>query len=68
MLFLLRLPSSPPMFDLVSKVLGVLGSALHSRRRLLLENLALRHQLTVLKRSVARPKFDNSDRLCWAWL
>jgi hypothetical protein len=34
----------------------------------LLENLALRHQLTVLKRSVPRPKFNNSDRLFWAWL
>lgn len=56
------------MFDWVSIVLCALGSGLQSRRRLLLENLALRHQLTVLKRSVPRPRFNNSDRLFWAWL
>jgi transposase InsO family protein len=32
------------------------------------ENLALRHQLNVLQRSVRRPQLRNRDRLFWAWL
>ena len=33
-----------------------------------LENIALRHQLAVLQRSVPRPKLHRSDRLLWVWL
>ena len=32
------------------------------------ENLALRHQLAVLQRSVPRPKLRRSDRIFWVWL
>jgi putative transposase len=39
-----------------------------SRVTLYLENLALRHQLSVLRRSVKRPKLTSADRLLWAWL
>jgi transposase InsO family protein len=39
-----------------------------SRAALHLENLALRHQLGVLHRSVKRPKLAPPDRLLWAWL
>jgi transposase InsO family protein len=39
-----------------------------SRAALHLENLALRHQLGVLQRSVKRPKLTPPDRLLWAWL
>jgi len=39
-----------------------------SRTALQLENLALRHQLGVLQRSVKRPKLITADRLLWAWL
>src|SRR6516164_6475416 len=39
-----------------------------SRTALQLENLALRHQLAVLRRSVKRPKLITADRLLWAWL
>lgn len=38
---------------------------LEDRKRLMLENLALRHQLAVLKRSVTRPKIQDSDRVFW---
>ncbi|MEM7310459.1 MAG: integrase core domain-containing protein [Planctomycetota bacterium] len=38
------------------------------RRRLMMENLALRHQLTVLKRSVKRPRIEDSDRMLWILL
>ena len=35
------------------------------RKRLALENLALRHQVAVLKRSVERPRIHDSDRVFW---
>jgi hypothetical protein len=33
-----------------------------------LENLALRHQLVVLQRAVARPRLTRCDRILWVWL
>ena len=39
-----------------------------SRAALMAENLALRHQLAVLQRSVKRPKLRTRDRAFWAWL
>jgi hypothetical protein len=33
-----------------------------------LENLALRHQLLVLQRSVTRPRLSRWDRVLWVWL
>jgi hypothetical protein len=51
------------------QVLAVALSAIFkSRAALHLENLALRHQLGVLHRSVKRPKPTPPDRLLWAWL
>ena len=43
-------------------------STFKSRTALQVENLALRHQLAVLRRSVKRPKVTSADRLFWAWL
>lgn len=40
----------------------------HSQRQLLLENLALRQQLLVLKRSVPRPHLRTTDRFFWVIL
>ena len=37
-------------------------------RQLALENLALRQQLAVYKRTATRPKLRRSDRLFWVWL
>ena len=37
-------------------------------RQLALENLALRHQLAVYKRTVPRPRLRRTDRLFWGWL
>src|SRR5882672_5954604 len=60
------------VFRLVLRALQVLAavasSAFKSRATLHLENLALRHQLGVLRRSVKRPKLTSADRLLWAWL
>jgi len=39
-----------------------------SRMSLQVEIAALRHQLTVYKRSVRRPRVRPSDRILWAWL
>jgi putative transposase len=44
------------------------SAAFKSRATLHLENLALRHQLCVLRRSVKRPKLSAPDRLVWTWL
>ena len=45
-----------------------LRSILRSRVDLQLENLALRHQIGVLQRSVNKAKLTPFDRLLWAWL
>src|SRR4249920_1831561 len=47
---------------------AAVSSALKSRATLQLENLALRHQLGVLRRSVKRPQLTSADRLLWIWL
>jgi putative transposase len=41
---------------------------LRERRDLALENLALRQQLAVLKRSQKRLKIKKQDRRFWTWL
>ena len=38
------------------------------RRDLVLENLALRHQLAIYQRSQRRPVLDNDDRRFWSTL
>ena len=37
-------------------------------RQVALENLGLRQQLAVFKRTARRPKFRPTDRLFWVWL
>ena len=58
-----------PTFSVVSALLVFLSAAFRTRVALQLENLALRHQIGVLQRSVKkRPKLTVADRLLWAWL
>jgi len=45
-----------------------LTAALRSRRQLILENVALRHQLEVLQRTAKRPRLRPPDRALWAVL
>ena len=47
---------------------SLLRNALRSRHDLLLENLALRHQLSVLSRQKQRPRLQPADRLFWSGL
>ena len=56
------------MVSLVLEMLRSLAAALQTRRHLTLENLPLRHQLMVLKRTVKPPILRNSDRSFWAAL
>jgi transposase InsO family protein len=43
-------------------------SALQSQRALAMENLALRHQLSVLQRTAKQPRLRGQDRLLWVLL
>jgi len=61
-------PSCSPVFALASLFLRYLGSYFRARHELGLENLALRHQLAVLRRQVPKPKLDGSDRWFWVTL
>ena len=49
-------------------LLRLAAVVLKSCRNLLLENLALRHQLLVLTRKPSRPRLNFLDRAFWAWL
>ena len=53
----------------LTPLLATLSSIFRSRTTLQLENLALRHQIGVLRRSArTRPKLTSGDRLLWVWL
>ena len=49
-------------------LIHLVEAGLKSRRNLLLENLALRHQLLVLRRSSNRLRLTLIDRVLSAWL
>ena len=46
-------------------VAAFLGSLFKSKRRLVLENLALRQQVAMLRQSVKRPRATHADRMFW---
>ncbi|MHC4898439.1 MAG: integrase core domain-containing protein [Planctomycetota bacterium] len=49
----------------ITLLLALINELLADRSRLALENVALRQQVAVLKRSVKRAKIDDSDRIFW---
>src|ERR1700694_141001 len=53
------------MVDAFVLLVGAIVRFFHGRRRLLLENLALRQQLAVLKRRYPRPRLSAFDRFFW---
>src|SRR5215469_5614583 len=55
------------MFHYVGLWLGLLTRCLRSPRSLLLENLALRQQLAVLKRKHPRPRRGGVDKIFWVF-
>ena len=56
------------MIIYLSLFCSALRATLSSRQHLVLENLALRQQLSVLSRQSRRPRLDPSDRLFWSFL
>ncbi|MGB2821634.1 MAG: integrase core domain-containing protein [Phycisphaerae bacterium] len=53
---------------IIQTVLAFLRTLFVGKAALVAENLALRHQLTVVQRSVKRPKLRTRDRVFWSWL
>src|SRR2546426_8155390 len=53
------------MAGMITLVLASLLRGVRTQRSLVLENLALRHQLAVLQRTAPRPRLRTSDRLFW---
>jgi hypothetical protein len=49
----------------ITLLLALINELLADRSRLALENIALRQQVAVLKRSVKCAKIDDSDRIFW---
>ncbi len=54
---------------ILAKLIFELFRLLFRRKQdIILENLALRQQLAVQRRSIKRPKIKNTDRIFWVWL
>ncbi len=56
------------MLEFLLLFLRCLFAGFQSHSGLVLENLALRHQLAVLKRQARKPKLCSADRLLWVGL
>jgi hypothetical protein len=56
------------MITLLLHPLWLLPFPLGGHRELAIENLALRHRLSVYKRTTTRPKLRTTDRLFWIGL
>jgi hypothetical protein len=56
------------VITLLLHLLRLLPSLVGGHRQLALENLALRQQLAIYKRTLARPQLRTTDRLFWVGL
>ena len=56
------------MFKSISQVIRFISPLFKTRAGLQAENIALRHQLCILQRSVKRPKIRPADRVLWSIL
>src|SRR5262249_61053405 len=56
------------MSELLSLLCCFFKATLSGRCNLAFENLALRQQLAILKRTQKRPVINTKDRLFWVWL
>src|SRR5262245_15809685 len=66
--FCSRTRHSLVMGESLSLLFGFFLATLRGQRNLALENLALRQQLAILKRTQQRPAIRTKDRLFWVWL
>ncbi|MCI0362839.1 MAG: hypothetical protein L0219_03095, partial [Phycisphaerales bacterium] len=57
-----------PALNALRVLLAAASATFRSWAALHLENLALRHQIGVLQRSVKRPRLTPADRFLWVWL
>jgi hypothetical protein len=48
--------------------LSTLGALFRSQLSIRVENVALRHQLSIYRRTVKRPRIRREDRILWSWL
>ena len=55
-----------PLIGMLQMIMVFLKAFLVERTSLAAENMAPRHQLTVLQRSVRRPKLRKRDRIFWS--
>ena len=61
-------PACSMMTGMLTLILVGLLRGVRTQRSLVFENLALRHQLVVLQRTVPRPRLRTVDRLFWVLL
>jgi putative transposase len=61
-------PPSSAVLNVIRSLLFAALAFFETHRQLAIQNLALRHQLGVLKRSVKRPRPSNVDRRLWVLL
>ena len=67
--FLRHRPTVAGMITILSTVVSILGFRLRRRASLELELIALRHQVSVLRRQrPGRLRLFSTDRLLWVWL
>jgi hypothetical protein len=55
----------PTKDSLVYAILSAFGALFRSQLSLLAENIALRHQLAIYRRTVKRPRIRPEDRIVW---
>ncbi len=65
---ILRVRLATLMRHLLCALLATARSSLRPQRELAIENLALRQQLAILKRTTKRPRLTNADRAFWVAL
>ena len=63
-----RRGESTAMRTLICSLVAFVSTLYRSRLALQLENVALRHQLTVYQRTTKRPRISTGDRILWSWL
>ena len=65
---ILRVRLATLMRHLLYALLATARSSLRSQRELAIENLALRQQLAILKRTTKRPRLTNADLTSVSWI